>query len=82
LLHCRDVAALATEYAEGKLSGPRRLALRFHLLLCSACRLFLAQLERTRARLAQLGDEPVSRDPQGSREAEFLEALRAGAPKV
>jgi hypothetical protein len=73
LLHCRDVAALATEYAEGGLSGRRRLALRFHLFICSGCRAFLAQLERTRALLARLGGSGGSVQD----DAELLSILRA-----
>jgi anti-sigma factor RsiW len=71
------VAALATEYAEGRLSGGQRLRLRFHLLLCSACRTFLAQLDRTRALLSQLG----SSQAEPTEDAELLNRLRAGTPK-
>lgn len=77
MLHCRDVAALATEYSEGKLSRTRRIALRFHLLMCSGCRAFLAQLERTRALLGRLGSSTAG----SADDAELLERLRAGAPE-
>lgn len=76
MLHCRDLAELATEYSEGKLSRPRRWLLRFHLLTCSGCRALLAQLERTRALLARLGSSPGASD-----EANLLARLRAGTPE-
>jgi anti-sigma factor ChrR (cupin superfamily) len=77
LLHCRDVAALATEYAEGNLSTGRRLALRFHLLVCRGCRAFVAQLERTRALLGRLGNGAAS----ASDDAELLGIVRGAPPK-
>jgi anti-sigma factor RsiW len=76
LLHCKDVAALATEYSEGKLSRGRRLALRFHLFACAGCRAFLAQLERTRALLSMLGSGSVGPGD----DAELLKRLRAAVP--
>jgi hypothetical protein len=50
--------------------------LRFHLLMCSGCRAFLAQLERTRSLLARLGSPAGSAD-----DAELLARLRAGTPE-
>ena len=48
VLNCRDVSELVTEYAEGSLSPRRRLAVRVHLFLCSMCRAYLDQMQKTR----------------------------------
>lgn len=41
---CREMAASATEYAEGALPLRERLRFRAHLLRCRACRAYLRQL--------------------------------------
>jgi anti-sigma factor RsiW len=52
VLDCRDVSELVTDYAEGTLPPRRRLAVRVHLFLCSMCRAYLDQMEKTRRLLA------------------------------
>jgi len=47
LLTCRDMAELVTPYVEGALPLRTRLAARFHLVLCEACRRYFAQMRRT-----------------------------------
>jgi hypothetical protein len=38
MMSCREVAELSSDYLERELSGPRRLSLRLHLLLCRECK--------------------------------------------
>jgi anti-sigma factor RsiW len=47
VLKCRDVAELVTPYLEGALPLRIRLATRFHLWLCAACRAYVEQMRRT-----------------------------------
>ena len=42
---CRDVRERLTEYSEGALPLRERLALRLHLLLCTACNRFYQDLK-------------------------------------
>jgi anti-sigma factor RsiW len=56
-LTCRDMAELVTPYLEGALPLRTRLAARFHLLLCEACRRYVAQMRRT---IGFLGAVPPS----------------------
>jgi len=45
---CRDMTELSTDYAEGALSWRGWLGVRLHLVLCSMCRAYYDQLEKTR----------------------------------
>jgi len=45
---CRDMTELSTDYAEGALSWRGWLGVRLHLAICSMCRAYYDQLERTR----------------------------------
>lgn len=47
MLICRDVTELTTDYLEGTLPWPRRLAMRWHLAICSFCRRHLRQVRAT-----------------------------------
>jgi hypothetical protein len=44
IFSCKDTTCLASESLDHKLSFWRRLALRFHMLMCSPCRRFFRQL--------------------------------------
>jgi anti-sigma factor ChrR (cupin superfamily) len=59
MLSCRDVSALATEYAEGALPPVRRLAIWLHLTMCRFCRRYAEQLEITRRLLRLLPPPPT-----------------------
>jgi hypothetical protein len=48
VLKCREVTELATEYQEGALPARDWLGMRWHLLICSMCRAYLDQLDKTR----------------------------------
>ena len=72
VLQCRDIADLSTEYAEGALTTRRRIAFRFHLLVCRMCRAYMDQLAKTR-RL--LGGRPLDAGPRA--EDEVLARLPA-----
>ncbi len=47
MLTCRDVTDITTDYLEGALPRTRRLALQFHLSICSFCRRHLRQVRAT-----------------------------------
>ncbi len=47
MLKCRDMAELVTPYLDNALPPRTRLAARWHLLLCAACRRYVEQMRRT-----------------------------------
>jgi anti-sigma factor RsiW len=46
-LSCQELVELVTDYLEGALPGPQRLAFEQHVAICPPCRGYLAQLRRT-----------------------------------
>ncbi len=56
MLVCRDMTEVATDYLEDALPLARRLAVRWHLAICSFCRRHYRQLRQT---VALLGDMPA-----------------------
>lgn len=76
MLICQDVTELTTDYLEGSLPLPRRLAMRWHLAFCSFCRRHLLQVRATVALLHRL---PVKPMPPEEEEA-LLRMLIAAAP--
>lgn len=61
---CRELASLATEYAEGALPLPDRLRARRHLRACGDCRAYLRQMRAVALALAML---PPPAIPPGAR---------------
>jgi hypothetical protein len=76
MLTCRDVTELATEYQERALPLRRRLGMRLHLLMCGACRRYLAQLRTVAAALRRLPPEAPPDAVQQGLAAAFREASR------
>jgi anti-sigma factor RsiW len=74
-LTCRELADLLPESLSGELRGRRRLGFAIHLLLCAACRAYLASYRATvgltRRALAQEGEEVSAEDVEG-----WLRAVR------
>ena len=77
MLTCRDVTELATEYQEGALPIRQRLGMRLHILVCSACRRYLAQLRTVAAALCRLPPEVFPDAERQRLAAAFREASRA-----
>ena len=74
---CREMTELSTDYAEGTLSWRGWLGARLHLAMCSLCRAYYDQLEKSRRLLR--GRELAG--PPPSVEARLLASLpRAGDP--
>jgi anti-sigma factor RsiW len=61
MLRCRDVTERASDLLDGSLSLRARLALRFHLAMCSMCRTYLDQMRKTRRLLAHSRFDPPDR---------------------
>lgn len=79
MLSCKEVAtALASGEAErGGLRG--RLAIRWHLLLCAACRTYARQMRRLgEAARSLLGREPTDPAALARLEEELVARCRAG----
>lgn len=73
MMSCQDVAAIVRDHADGRLPGRAGLGVRFHLLMCSACRRYLRQL---RAALAVARAQPAEPPPPAVEDA-ALAAFRA-----
>lgn len=58
MLTCAEATRLASDALDRPLTGPQRLRLRVHLLLCSACRKFAKQLHWLQAASAHYTDHP------------------------
>jgi hypothetical protein len=56
-LPCEGMSRLASESLDRELGLMERLALRSHLLYCTACRRYRQQLERMRATLRKLAGD-------------------------
>lgn len=82
-LTCRELVELVSEYVEGELPPRDRAVLEQHLLICSGCREYLAQVRLT-VREAGALREPLreSQIPEPIKADLFraFRALRAGAP--
>lgn len=70
--NCREMSELVTDYLEGALALRTRLAARWHLFLCPACRCYYEQMRRTVRLLAGRGLPP----PDPAVEAAMLAHLR------
>jgi hypothetical protein len=61
MLTCRDLVQIrASDYLDSQLNWRQRLGVRFHLLICDHCRLFLRQLRLMREVLARRPVPPVA----------------------
>ena len=73
VLRCRDMSELASEYLDHRLPLHRRLAVRLHLSICTACTNYYAQMRKTIALLRGLPSSP----PPAETEERVLAALRS-----
>ena len=63
MLSCKEASRLTSEALDRKLGITERLALRFHLMLCSACTRVDKQLKFLRRAIAEIpGPEPSSEE--------------------
>lgn len=68
MLNCRDATGLLSARLERRLTPGERVALRFHLVLCPACRRFGEQvgfMRQAMGRLASRQDTPGSSPDRG-----------------
>ena len=61
-LSCQQLVELVTDYFEGALSPAERARFEAHLGVCSGCRGYLDQLQRTMRLLGTLTEENISGD--------------------
>jgi anti-sigma factor RsiW len=62
MLTCKQIAELATAYAEGELGFADRLRFQLHLGLCADCRTWVRQLKATARALGKLPDAELPRE--------------------
>jgi predicted anti-sigma-YlaC factor YlaD len=78
---CKEAARNVAEALEHELPLGRRLALRFHLLICSACRRYRRQvvgLNRLVQRYVRESSQPIAVLSPATRQR-FVEAMRKAA---
>ena len=73
---CRDMSELVTGYLEGTVSVRVRLSMRWHLLLCEACRHYYDQMRRTILLLGSGSPKP----PDWNTEENVLAAAHGERP--
>ena len=71
-LSCQELVELVTEYLDGALPGPQRLAFEQHVAICPPCRGYFGQLRRTIRIGGRLREEDL---PERVRDA-MLDAFR------
>lgn len=62
MLGCDEVERLLSDYEDGAMPRPRRVAIRLHLLICRNCRSLERSLRGTLGVLRALRDEPGDGD--------------------
>lgn len=75
MLVCRDVTEMTTDYLEHALPWRSRLAMKWHLAICSFCRRHLRQLRQTTQLLGDMPHPPV---PAALEDRLVAEAALAG----
>ena len=78
MLRCRDITERASDLLEGQLPLGSRLAVRFHLAICSMCRAYLDQLRKTRALLGRSRFSPLERAEEDALIARIIGSKGAG----
>lgn len=69
MMNCEQATRLLSDARERKLSVRERIAIRWHILICSSCRIFGIQvndLGRLSQRYAKGRDKPVAGQSDGS----------------
>jgi hypothetical protein len=69
MLGCDEVERLLSDYEDGALPLPKRIAVRFHLMMCRGCRSLERSLRDTIGVLHAMRDEPVE-EPDGGEPTE------------
>jgi predicted anti-sigma-YlaC factor YlaD len=59
-LTCKELVELITEYLEGTILSADKARFEAHLILCTACRIYLDQMRATIHTLGRLGEESIS----------------------
>ena len=74
MLKCRDMTELSTAYMEGALDWRGRLAVVWHLAICSRCRAYYDQVSK----MVRMLHGRLMSAPDPATEARLLEASRPG----
>lgn len=73
-MRCRDVAALASDFANGDVPWRRRMAIQAHLMMCEACQRYVRQIRQVVALIRR----PRPSESSGDADARALfRAIRA-----
>ena len=63
MINCRETARLLSEQRDRRLPWRRRMGLRLHLLLCSLCRTYAAQLSAVCGICHEVGEHAPDHAP-------------------
>ena len=81
MLRCSDVTELTTDYLENALPMRRRVAVRWHLAICSFCRRHLKQVRATIVLLHAMPPARVTPEREATLLAEMQREFPKPAPK-
>jgi hypothetical protein len=54
MLSCRELLTMSAHYPDGQLSFSKKIDIRFHLLICKKCRLYMKAMDLTKATIKHL----------------------------
>ncbi|PAV26109.1 transcriptional regulator [Tamilnaduibacter salinus] len=59
MLMCQDLAAIASDYIEGRLGVMERLSVKSHLMMCRHCRSFVGNLRESMELIRRESADPL-----------------------
>lgn len=71
MLTCQQMTELVTDYLEDRMPLGRRWSFRIHLMMCSRCRTYIAQMRKTIATLGCLPADGINPQEQAVLVAHF-----------
>lgn len=54
MLSCRELLTMSAHYSDDQLSFSKKVDIRFHLLICKKCRLYMKAMDLTKATIKKL----------------------------
>ncbi|MBU2952800.1 zf-HC2 domain-containing protein [Marinobacter sp. F3R08] len=67
MLMCKELAAIASDYIDGELTGMQNLSVKMHLMMCKDCRTFIGNLRAS--------SDLLSAHSSGRAQEEFLRRI-------
>ncbi len=62
MISCKEMTATVTDYLEKRMPLIQRMSFRMHLMMCTRCRDYIAQMQTVVSELGHMPEEPVPDD--------------------